>query len=172
MGGELGVDTVLRKGSTFWLELPLVEGPIERLERLGPPIAAPEHAATGPARQRVLHIEDNLSNLRLVERVLAERPDVEVVAAMQGRLGLQLAHEHRPALILLDLHLPDIGGEKVLEQLRDDPLTASIPVVIVSADATPGQVQRLTTAGARAYLTKPLDVRELLRILDESLAVP
>ena len=88
---------------------------------------------------------------------------------MQGRLGLELAREHQPDLILLDLHLPVLSGEQVLERLQDDPRTAAIPVAIVSADATPGQVERLLAAGARAYLTKPLDVRELLRLLDELL---
>jgi CheY-like chemotaxis protein len=120
-------------------------------------------------RRKVLHIEDNLSNVKLVERILAQRADVEVVAAMHGRLGLELAHEHHPVLILLDLHLPDMHGDQVLQRLRDDPITASIPVVMVSADATPGQIQRLLAAGATAYLTKPIDVRDLLHILDEAL---
>ena len=118
----------------------------------------------------MLYIEDNLSNLRLIERILARRADVEVVSAMQGRLGLELARQHHPALILLDLHLPDINGEEILRQLRDDPTTASIPVVMVSADATAGQIQRLLAAGAAAYLTKPLDVAKLLGLVDEMLA--
>ncbi|MEX2658147.1 MAG: ATP-binding protein [Acidimicrobiales bacterium] len=169
MGGTLDVASTLGEGSTFTLELPQVEGPVERYERLN---GAPEPlvAPTSSPRRVVLHIEDNLSNLTLVERVLAQRPDVEVVAAMHGRLGLELARQHRPVLVLLDLHLPDIGGEEVLQRLRQDPATASTPVVIVSADATPGQVQRLLSAGAAGYLTKPLDVRDLLRALDDAVA--
>jgi CheY-like chemotaxis protein len=120
----------------------------------------------------VLHIEDNLSNLKLIERIVAQRPEVEVVAAMHGRLGLELARERHPALVLLDLHLPDMGGEVVLQELHNDPLTSSIPVVIVSADATSGQIHRLIDAGATAYLTKPIDVRELLAVLDEALGSP
>jgi CheY-like chemotaxis protein len=88
---------------------------------------------------------------------------------MQGRLGLELATEHQPALILLDLHLPDIPGDQVLQELRSNSATASIPVVVVSADATLGQQQRLLSAGALAYLTKPYEVQELLRIIDEAL---
>ena len=88
---------------------------------------------------------------------------------MQGRLGLELAREHHPDLILLDLHLPDMGGREVLDRLRLDPETAGIPVVIISADATPGQVKRLLAAGATDYLTKPLDVSQFLRVLDDNL---
>jgi PAS domain S-box-containing protein len=167
MGGTLEATSKLGQGSTFTVELPRVEGPVERYERLDGGI----QAVVVPAAQHrvVLHIEDNLSNLTLIERVLAQRPGVEVVAAMHGRLGLELAREHQPTLVLLDLHLPDIGGEQVLQRLRDDPATASIPVVVVSADATPGRVQRLVSAGAVAYLTKPIDVRELLRLVDEAI---
>ena len=97
----------------------------------------------------MLLIEDNLSNVTLVERVFVQRPGVEVMTAMQGRFGLELAREHQPDLILLDLHLPDLGGDHVLQRLRDDPATASIPVVIVSADATEGQVRRLPPCPTR-----------------------
>jgi PAS domain S-box-containing protein len=170
MGGTLGVASSLGQGSTFSFELPRVEGPVQRYERLnGGTQPAAEPAA---ARHVLLHIEDNLSNLTLVERVLAQRPGIEVVAAMQGRLGLELAREHHPVLVLLDLHLPDMDGEQVLQRLREDPVTASIPVVIVSADATPGRVQRLVSAGAVGYLTKPIDVRELLRLLDDAVEAP
>ena len=166
MGGTLGVTSALGQGSTFTVDLPRVEGPVERYERLGPVESATTRRDT---RLKVLHIEDNLSNLKLVERILARRADIEIVAAMHGGLGLELAREQRPILILLDLHLPDMGGEDVLQRLRDDPVTASIPVAIISADATAGQVQRLLASGATAYLTKPIDVRELLTILDQAL---
>jgi CheY-like chemotaxis protein len=129
---------------------------------------APAPASNSDSR-RVLHIEDNLSNLKLIERIFEQRPEVEVVAAMHGSLGLELAREHRPSLILLDLHLPDITGEEVLHRLREDPITAAIPVVIVSADATPGQVQRLLASGATAYITKPIDVRDLLDAYERAL---
>jgi PAS domain S-box-containing protein len=168
MGGTIGATSTLGQGSIFSFDLPLVEGPVERFERLnggGLPAAAP--AST--VRHRVLHIEDNMSNLKLVERIFAQRPDVEVVAALHGSLGLELAREHNPALILLDLHLPDIGGEQVLQRLRDDPVTASIPVVIVSADATSGQIQRLLASGASSYITKPIDVRELLGVFEQTI---
>jgi signal transduction histidine kinase len=166
MSGTLTMTTSQGQGSTFTIELPSAEGPVERYERLTlAPMYVPPVVTGG---RLVLHIEDNLSNLSLIERVLAQRPGVEVIAAMQGRLGIELARKHQPSLVLLDLHLPDIDGEQVLQALRDDPTTSSIPVVIVSADATSRQIQRLLNAGAAAYITKPIDVREVLRHLDEA----
>jgi len=117
----------------------------------------------------ILYIEDNLSNLELVRRVLNRRPGIRLIDAMQGRLGVDLAREHHPDLILLDLHLPDISGTEVLRQVREDPRTNGIPVIVISADATPGQIERLLTDGALAYLTKPLEVKKLLTLLDQTL---
>lgn len=166
MGGTVFATSTLGQGSTFTVELPRVEGPVERYERLNgdrQPSASPTSRA-----HRILHIEDNLANLKLIEKIFSQRSDVEVVAAMHGSLGLELARENRPSLILLDLHLPDVEGEQVLLRLREDPITASIPVVIVSADATPGQIQRLLASGATSYITKPIDVRELLDVFDRT----
>ncbi|MDT4921340.1 MAG: hypothetical protein QOI15_2242 [Pseudonocardiales bacterium] len=169
MGGTLDVESTVGRGSTFSVEFPVVEGPIQRIERLdelgGTTVVHTELVE----RPVVLHIEDNLSNIKLIERVLAQRPGMHLVPAMQGRLGLELARQHRPVLILLDLNLADVSGEEVLHMLRDDAITAGIPVAIVSADAMPRQVQRLLAGGATAYLTKPIDVRELLELVDKAL---
>jgi len=121
------------------------------------------------ARGTVLYIEDNPANLRLVERIVSRRPGVTLVSAMQGRQGLDLARDHRPALIFLDLHLPDLPGTEVLAGLLAHPQTRDIPIVILSADATPNQVSRLLALGAHAYLTKPLVVKEFLAVLDGAL---
>jgi PAS domain S-box-containing protein len=167
MGGLIGLESAEGRGSTFWVELPETRSPALRAG-LGEPTAP-----GGPAPMRrgtVLYVEDNPSNLRLVERVLAERPAVRLIPAMQGRLALAMAREHRPDLIFVDLHLPDISGEEVLRELHADPDLKDTPVIIVSADATPGQLKRLLAAGARAYLTKPLDVAELLGLLDATLS--
>jgi len=114
----------------------------------------------------VLYVEDNLANLELVEQLLTRSGVVELLAAMSGSLGIELAREHLPHLILLDLHLPDMSGTDLLDALRDDPRTAAIPVVVVTADATPSQIQRLRDLGVAAYLTKPIDIRELLSVVE------
>jgi CheY-like chemotaxis protein len=168
MGGTLDVTSQVGVGSTFAVEFPLTAAPADALKL---PAASPTvQAERGEGRMVVLYIEDNVSNLRLVEQVLGRRPQTTLLSAMQGQLGLDLAREHRPDLILLDLHLPDVPGDEVLRRLREEPQTRGIPVVILSADATPGQVERLLAAGAQAYLTKPLDVRQLLALVDQRMS--
>ncbi|MDQ7840579.1 MAG: ATP-binding protein [bacterium] len=169
MGGALGVESEAGVGSTFWVDLPSAESPRQRLERAGVALPAPADLDDSTRVRIVLYIEDNLSNVKLIQHLLAHRPEVRLIPAMQGRLGLELAREHRPHLVLLDLHLPDIPGEEVLRLLQESPKTQGIPVVVISADATPGQVGRLIEAGARDYLTKPLDVRRLMGVLDSIL---
>lgn len=168
MGGAIGAASEFGKGSRFWVEFPLSEGPIERYERSHAP-GLPAVEPFFPSAVTLLYIEDNLSNGALMERILVSRPGVKLLQAMQGRLGLELACEHAPDLILLDVHLPDMHGELVLQHLRTDPRTKDIPVAMVSADATPGQIERLLAAGAAAYFTKPLDVKRLLAFVDQML---
>jgi signal transduction histidine kinase/CheY-like chemotaxis protein len=165
MGGRVHVESAVGVGSTFAVELVAAAAPDEDLHDAALPAPAPAVSAG-----TVLYVEDNLANVRLVERVLHRRPQVTLLPAGQGSLGVDLAREHRPDLILLDSHLPDVPGAEVLRRLREDPRTARIPVVMVSADVTPGEVQRLLDAGAEAYLTKPLDVRQFLDVVDRQLA--
>jgi CheY-like chemotaxis protein len=154
MGGFLTVRTAPGAGSTFTVDLALTEPQDQRLESL----SRARHEMTLTRSHTLLYIEDNLANLRLVQRILADRGELSVLPAMQGRLGIDLAKEHRPSVILLDLHLPDLPGEEVLRQLQAEPETSSIPVVVMSADATPGRVRRLLAMGVSEYLTKPLDL--------------
>src|SRR6202012_739580 len=115
------------------------------------------------------YIEDNFSNLMLVEELLKGESKVELLTAMQGRIGLELARKHAPDLILLDLHLPDLPGWDVLEQLQANDATRHIPVIVVSADATRQQIDRLRAGGARGYVTKPINVTEFMGVLSSSL---
>jgi signal transduction histidine kinase/ActR/RegA family two-component response regulator len=168
MGGEIGVESVVDQGSSFWIELPLAARGVELLERPGTVVIGGIEASLEACT--VLLFEDNLSNLKLIEHAVARRPGTKLVAATQGAQALDLARGHRPDLVLLDLHLPDMPGDAVLEQLQTDPITAEIPVVILSADATPPQIERLLAAGAREYLTKPLDLQKFLAVVDELLS--
>jgi PAS domain S-box-containing protein len=165
MGGRIGVESVPGQGTTFWVELPLAPArPATTALDAPPPAVAEGPRCTAP--RTLLYVEDNLSNLRLVERILDRRPEVKLISAMQGRTGLELARQHQPDLLMLDLHLPDLPGEEILRQLRADPRTAQLPIVMISADATSTKIERLRAAGASDYLTKPIDVRRFLALVD------
>jgi CheY-like chemotaxis protein/anti-sigma regulatory factor (Ser/Thr protein kinase) len=167
MGGTLELERSSAEGSTFALELRLSRDPVERLEGRTPAPLVPGTRIRSPVT--LLYVEDNLANLSLVETILSERPGWKTIPALQGRMGTELAREHSPDLVLLDLHLPDVQGDEVLRRLRGDERTARIPVVMISADATPRTIDRLIAEGADAYLTKPLDVDEFLSAIDRLL---
>ncbi len=166
MGGELGMTSTLGEGSTFWVEFPIVTAPILDLDDTQTPMAV---QGGGTGSSTLLYVEDNFANLKLVERLLRHRHDVRLLSATKGTLGFELAQQHLPQLILLDIHLPDVSGHDLLKRLRADPRTATIPVVIVSADATAGQLRRLMSAGAQDYLTKPLKVSAFFDVVNRFL---
>ena len=167
MGGVLELESTGPEGSVFRLGLTGAASPLRRAEDAGHTAPAPDDGEHGTAT--LLYVEDNLANLDLVETFLLSRPGWRLVPALQGRIGVDLAREHRPDLVLLDLHLPDLTGEEVLRRLRADPRTAGIPVIIISADATRDSLERLRGAGADAYLTKPLDLDEFMATLETHL---
>ena len=119
---------------------------------------------------RVLYVEDSEPNFRLVESVLVDRPGTDLIWAETGQKALDAARSQNPQLVLLDLDLPDIHGRRILQELQAQPETAKIPVIVISADATPSQIERMLTAGARNYLTKPFEIRRFLCMFDEIFA--
>ena len=139
----------------------LGEGDIDRSVRV-----AEEPAAACD----VLYIEDDPVNFTLVQRILEFRPGLTLMHARCGEAGVEMAVSQRPRMILLDLNLPDIHGSEVLRRLQSDTETAKIPVVVLSADATPSQIERLLSAGARNYLTKPFDIDPFLAVIDETVS--
>jgi CheY-like chemotaxis protein len=163
MAGSIEAESVPGEGSTFRIELPIAES--AGVDAGEGPEGTPAGAGEAGSRT-VLYIEDNLANLQLIEGILAYRPAVVVLSTMQGSLGIELARRHRPDLILLDLHLPDMSGEEVLQRLKADEATSSIPIVIVSADASGETLGRLQEAGASSFVTKPLNVWHFLETID------
>jgi PAS domain S-box-containing protein len=163
MDGSIGVESTLGEGSEFWIELAAVEKPKQAEAVVG--LIEPPGTATASAGA-VLYIEDNVSNVKLVERIFEQRPNFRLIIAGDGASGLELARGHVPDLILLDLHLPDIPAEDVLARLKANPDLHDVPVVILTADASAAERKRMLASGAAHYLTKPIDIHEFLRVVD------
>jgi signal transduction histidine kinase/ActR/RegA family two-component response regulator len=167
MHGRLTASSVAGQGSVFTVSLPrapdLIHFPSPGLARAS--LAAGPHAPAG-ASISILYIEDNEANVEVVTRFLRGRPNTTLRSETSGRAGLERAARDMPDIILLDLHLPDLHGDQVLSELKAEPATAGIPVVVLSADASHGVIRRLLANGALAYLTKPIELAELGKLLD------
>lgn len=169
MGGSVTVDSTPGQGSAFTVDLPRAQH-----------LSAPDRFSDGSTQNEagtsaiaagsrtLLYIEDNEPNVRVIEHLLKLRPEWHLIHACLGRLGIEMAQAHLPELVFLDLHLPDCSGTTVLTELKNNPHTSALPVVIVTADATTGQSKRLLEAGADHYLTKPLDLTDVLAVLDSN----
>ncbi len=170
MGGHIEVHSVPGVGSTFWTELTRVGPPIGAVASDDHFVDAGARADGNPDARTVLYIEDNEANLQLVRRILALQGDrFRFIGAADGVIGLERAQSMLPDLILLDLHLPEIDGEVVLQRLRENASTRDIPVVVLSADATPSRIERLVREGVFAYLTKPLDIAGFVATIHDAL---
>ena len=169
MGGVIGVESTIGVGSVFWIELitaatpQIVAGIAEST-----PVAQAQVNNDAPLRT-VLYVEDNHANLKLVEQLIARRPDLRLLSAADGHLGIEIARAFQPEVILMDINLPGISGIEALKILREDPATAHIPVVALSANAIPSDIVKGLEAGFFRYLTKPIKVNEFLSTLDEAL---
>jgi CheY-like chemotaxis protein len=154
-------------------EEPVAPGPAEPpAKSVTVPMLSNRSKPVGSAngKPRVLYVEDSEPNFRLVESVLVDRPGTDLIWAETGQKALDAARSQNPQLVLLDLDLPDIHGRRILQELQAQPETAKIPVIVISADATPSQIERMLTAGARNYLTKPFEIRRFLCMFDEIFA--
>jgi CheY-like chemotaxis protein len=167
MNGRIGVTSTPGQGSEFWIELPS-----DRMAELPPLGEDPGTRVLSSRAGRlatVLYVEDNPSNLKLVELIMQRHPGVELLMAPSGSLGLDLARSHRPDLLLLDIHMPDLDGFQVLSRLRADPATRAIPVVAVTAQAMVDDVKRVMAAGFDAYLPKPIDLGSFDALIERML---
>jgi CheY-like chemotaxis protein len=168
MAGRIGLESEPGSGTTFWIDLPGTEDPSTRIDskRLLPKAIPQSGSVT-----TILCVDDNTANQQLMEYLFEQIPQTHLLCAMQGSLALELAIQHTPDLILLDLHLPDLSGDTVLQRLRAHPKTKSIPVVMLSADASPRQIQKLIDLGASDYVTKPFDIEKLIGVMNKYAAL-
>jgi CheY-like chemotaxis protein len=177
MEGVLGVESAVGAGSTFWFELNSVAAPMLEANDLQPATAVPMPAdpeaptplpPDAPART-LLYVEDNPANFRLIEQFVARRADLRLLSAVNGRLGIEMARDAQPTMILMDINLPDISGIDALKILRGDAATAHIPIVALSANAMPRDIEMGLAAGFFLYLTKPINADEFMKTLNVTL---
>jgi CheY-like chemotaxis protein len=165
-GGVIGVESSVGVGSVFWCELGSAAAPRLEAETAQPVAMAQAQVQPGAPLRTLLYVEDNPANLKLVEQLVARRPTMRLLSALDGNMGIQLARANQPEVILMDINLPGISGIEALKILREDPATAHIPVLALSANAMPRDIEKGLEAGFFSYLTKPIKVMEFMETLD------
>ena len=166
MGGQIGAHSSAGVGSVFWIDLNLAPEPQIAPDAIEPSALPAAQALHGSALRTLLYVEDNRANMLLVEQLIARRPDMRLLSAGDGIRGITLARIHQPDVILMDINLPGINGIQALKILREDPVTAHIPVLALSANAMPRDIEKGLAAGFFRYLTKPIKVNEFMEALD------
>jgi CheY-like chemotaxis protein len=169
MGGVIGVESTVGEGSVFWIELNLTAEPQPVAGETDPIAVAQAQGQADAQLSTLLYVEDNPANLMLVEDLIARRPDIRLLSARDGNRGIEIARASLPDVILMDINLPGISGIRALRILAEDPATAHIPVVALSANAIPRDIAKGLEAGFFRYLTKPIKVNEFMDTLDLAL---
>ena len=169
MGGVIGVESTVGEGSVFWLELIAGVAPQHAFGEVESTAVSQPQLPNDAQPRILLYVEDNPANLKLVEQLIARRPDLRLLTAVTGHLGIKLARTSQPEMILMDINLPDINGIEVLKILHEDPATAHLPIVALSANAMPRDIEKGLAAGFFRYLTKPIKVNEFMDTLDVAL---
>jgi CheY-like chemotaxis protein len=169
MGGVIGVESSVGVGSVFWIELLLTTAP-KLVAANAESATIVQSAQTDSARRRaLLYVEDNPANMKLVEKLIAQRADIHLLSAVNGTLGVEVARASQPDVILMDINLPGMSGIEAMKMLREDPTTAHIPIVALSANAMPRDIEKGLQAGFFRYLTKPIRVTEFMDTLNVAL---
>ncbi len=170
MGGRIGVQCAVGVGSVFWVEFNLIDAPALSVHEPEPAVQATLRGPRGMPQRTLLYVEDNPANLELVEQLVARRNDLRLVSAAEGNIGIEFARVYQPEVILMDINLPGINGIEAMQVLRADPTTSHIPIIALSANAIPRDVERALAAGFFNYLTKPIKVDKFMEALDAALA--
>jgi len=170
MGGTIGADSVVGTGSVFWVELALTSAPHLAVRDAECAALARSPAPGEVLRRTVLYVEDNPANLELVEQLITRRPDLRMLSAAEGNLGIEFARAYRPDVILMDINLPGISGIEAMKILRADPSTSHIPIIALSANAVPRDIAKALNAGFFSYVTKPIMVDRFMEALDGAMA--
>jgi PAS domain S-box-containing protein len=170
MDGVFGVESTPGVGSVFWCELGAASAPQFKQEGGEAEVPARPPVAAGSAPRTLLYVEDNPANMELVAQLIARYPDIRLLTAVNGTVGIELARTAQPTVILMDINLPGISGTRALQVLREDPTTAHIPVVALSANAMPRDIAKGLEVGFFHYLTKPIKVDEFMHTLNAALA--
>jgi len=171
MGGAMGVHSCVGVGSVFWIELDTMAAPPARmpLDTAGLAEPAGDAADDADGQALLLYVEDNPASLRLVEDIISFLPHLRMISATDARHGIALALERRPDVILMDINLPGMNGNQAQRILRNDPRTAHIPVIALTANAMKGDIHHGLAAGFFRYLTKPVEIPQLNAAIDEAL---
>ena len=169
MGGTIGADSAVGVGSVFWIELGLTSAPLLEAPEAALAASAKAPAPDGVPLRTLLYVEDNPANLELVEQLIARRPELRLLSAADGDLGIEYARAYQPEVILMDINLPGISGLEAMKILRADASTAHIPIIALSANAVPRDIEKALEAGFFKYLTKPIKVNQFMNALDVAL---
>jgi CheY-like chemotaxis protein len=169
MGGSIGVASTLGQGSVFWVEFKTATAPQFTIPLADPAAAARPKVPDGAPTRTLLYVEDNPANLELVGQLIGRRPDLSMMSAADGALGVEYARACLPEVILMDINLPGMSGIEAMQILRADPVTAHIPIIALSANAVPRDIEKALEAGFFNYITKPIKVSQFMEALDVAL---
>ncbi|MBF0245728.1 MAG: PAS domain S-box protein [Planctomycetes bacterium] len=169
MQGTIGAESTVGGGSVFWIELNSTTAPGFSVAQINTMKLPQLHTITGEGPHTLLYIEDNPANLKLVEQIMERHPEINLLTANHGKLGIEMAYANHPRVILLDINLPDINGFEVLKILRSNPATLSIPTIALTANAMPNDIKKGIEAGFFRYITKPIQINELMNAVNLAL---
>ena len=169
MGGSIGVESTVGTGTVFWIELHLTHAPRLAVAEPGPAAPVQPPLPVGTPQRTLLYVEDNPANMALVEELIGRRPNLRLLTATDGNLGIEFARVYQPSVILMDIHLPGISGIEAMQILHADPATAHIPILALSANAVPRDIEKGLKVGFFDYLTKPIKVSAFMDALDAAL---